>query len=195
MTKAGAWILSFACLAACGVGDEDDLGGDPNPNGLRCSAAFTVTGTFSPGTPARPLDPETSLPIDGCWPVGTWTFTAAVDTTQEVVDITGDGVGDRCGEVSGTSAPTLEASYSFRVDRTEDPASDGLVESYTYLGNAPTFHKVKVSSGGAGDCEGIMEFVSADKKQWWTFNPALGETSNALTGTGDFTSYEDPQPL
>jgi len=201
MTKAGACLLSVF-LAACGVGD-DAGGGDPdlNPNRLKCSAAFKTTGSFTPGTPARPIDPDTTLPVGGCWPVGTWTFTATIDNDAPVVDITGDGEGERCGALGGTQPPTIEGSYSFKVDRTEDPDSDGLLETYTYLGTSPAFFGVKVSEGGGGDCEGIMEFISADAKEWWTMNPNICTSancqpaSNTISGGGDYTLYLDPQPF
>lgn len=199
-------------FAACGVGDETDdpPGNENNPNGLRCSAAMTTTGSFMEGRP-RPLDPigpdgiegtpdDNTVPLQGCWPVGVWTFTAAIDSTAEVVDIDGDGLGDRCGEVPGTQAPELEASYSFRVDRNEDPDSDGLVDVYTYLGSSAEFFSVKVSEGGGGDCQGIMEFKSADATMWWTFNPNICTSQNCtppssnITGSGDFTFYLEPQP-
>ncbi len=214
MSKAGAYLIATVLLGACGVGDENDVPdpADPNPNRLRCSAALRTTGTFTESaTNPRPNDPlgpdgelgtadDNTLPIGGCWPVGTWTFTASVDTTVDVVDITGDGAGDRCGELSGTQAPTLESSYSFKVDRVDDPDSDGLLETYQYLGSSPNFFAVKISEGGGGDCEGIMEFKSVDSTQWWTLNPNICTSANCappsstITGLGDFTSYLDPQP-
>jgi hypothetical protein len=129
-----------------------------------------------------------------------WTFTATIDDTAEVLDITGDGNGDRCGEVANTQPPALESQYSFRVDRVEDPDSDGLIETYAYLGSSAEFFDVKISEGGGGDCEGILEFKSADSTQWWTFNPNICTSancqppSNTITGTGDFTAYLEPQP-
>lgn len=199
--RAGLLLIASASLAACGVGDTGGGGGgdDDNPNGIVCSAAFRTQGSFQPGTPARPIDPETGEPIGGCWPVGVWTFTATPDPEGEAIDVDGDGDPDRCGEVPGTAAPTVEQSYSFRVDRTEDPESDGLVESYAYLGDSPDFVNVKVSQGGGGDCEGIMEFASADRKSWWLFNPTICTSSscdpatNNIAGTGDFTLYFSPQ--
>ncbi len=214
MRNAGAYLLASALLVgACGVGDEGtDPGADPNPNKLKCSAALKVSGSFTESTTnPRPLDPlgpdgqlgtadDNTQKISGCWPVGMWTFTASVDPTANVVDITGDGMGDRCGEVAGTAVPTLEASYTFRVDRMEDPVNDGLVESYTYLGTSPNFFTVKVTEGGLGDCEGIMEFKSGDAKQWWTFNPEIctsascNPASTSIAGAGDFTTFIDSQP-
>lgn len=213
MTKAGAFLFASMFVVACGVGDEgsNNEPTNPNPNRLKCSAAVTVSGTFQESTTnPRPLDPlgpdgeagtadDNTTTIGGCWPVGTWTFTATVDSTSDVVDITGDGVGDRCGEVSGTSPPTFESSYSFKVERTEDPNSDGLVETYQYLGSSPGFVSVHVSEGGGGDCEGIVEFKNSDATQWWTFNPTICTSanctpaSNSIAGSGDFTTYLDPQ--
>ena len=211
-----AFLLSSVVMVACGVGDEVGPGGpgpDVNPNRMQCSAAFQTTGSFVQGAP-RPLvndaaDPRNGLPIQGCWPVGTWTFTASVDNTASVLDLDGDGEGDRCG-ADGTAAPTLETSYSFKVERIEDVLSDGLVEKYTYLGTSPNFFKVKVSEGGGGDCEAAMELVSADRKQWWMLNPGICTSDEARTaaelkqcqafgnrqivGSGDYTVYLDPQP-
>lgn len=186
MTKAGAWILFSVMIGACGVGDDGGGGPDVNPNRIKCTAAFTTQGTWAEGTPVRPPEIPT-----GCWPVGTWNFTAMVDATQEVVDVTGDGVGDRCGEVSGTQAPSVLAGYSFRVDRVDDPASDGWLESYTYLGDMATFFKLGVTEGGVGDCEGALELRSLDKKEYWIFHPA--ETGITIAGTGEYTLYLDPQ--
>jgi hypothetical protein len=210
MTKAG---VTFALLfTACGVGGPGDDEPDPNPNGVQCGAAFLTTGSFvEDAANPRPLDPigpdgeagtadDNTVPIGGCWPVGTWTFTATVDSAAAVVDADNDGDGDRCGEVSGTNVPGLEASYSFRVTRTEDPAAGGLVESYQYLGTSPNFFGIKVSEGGGGDCEGIVEFKSTDSKQWWTFNPNIctsancAPPSNTITGSGDFLQYFESQP-
>jgi hypothetical protein len=191
MKTAGTFILIVGLMTACGVGDEGGIDPpDPNPNKIKCSGAFTVTGSFVAGTPARPIDPETMMPIGGCWPVGTWTFTVAVDNTAEVPDVTGDAVGDRCGEVPGTQAPTVNPGYAFRVDRMLD--QDGYVESYTWTGDMTNFWKVKVSEGGSGDCEGTAEFVSTDKKGYWSIKP--NQAGATITGAGDFTLFLDPQP-
>jgi len=203
MTKAGISFVLCALLGACGVGDEGDDGvtpTDPNPLRLQCSAGITITGTFTESV-TNPRPPDVNDPTQlqgGCWPVGTWNFTAAVDPAADVLDITGDGVGDRCGEVAGTTAPTFESSYSFSVDRVDDPANDGIVETYQYIGTSPNFVSIKVSEGGGGDCEGIMEFKSTDSKSWWVFNPVICTSagcvspSNTISGKGDFTVYLDP---
>jgi hypothetical protein len=213
MTRnAGACVLLGLLIglltAACGVGDEggggDDGGNppdpiDPNPNRIQCSAAFTITGSFAPGTPARPVEVPT-----GCWPVGTWSFTATVDNTAEVLDITGDKKGDRCGEVAGTNAPALAPSYSFRVDRSPlnddngtpgDPSDDAIIgwsETYAYMGDMSTFLRIAVSERGGQACEGHLELISPDKKSHWELVP--NQTGTTIDGIGDFTLFMDPQP-
>jgi len=189
--------LLFATLAAataCSVGGGGGGGGadansgagsdDPNTkNGIVCNSAFTITGTFTPGTPGRPIDPDTQLPITGCWPVGTWTFTAAVDTAWV------DPTGAKC-----PTSPTVLPSYSFRVDRTDE--GTGLVESYTNLTtlNGLQAH-IAVSSNGQG-CEGNFEMGSADGKDFWNMQPTLlnpaagGAPLTALGGTGDYSEYK-----
>src|ERR1044071_10476823 len=89
MTRiAGASVLLAALTAAagCGVGGDDGgttPPGDDQPppidNSEICNASFTISGTFTRdnATPP-PTDPETGTPLTGCWPIGTWSFTAAV---------------------------------------------------------------------------------------------------------------------
>jgi hypothetical protein len=197
MRKAGSFILVSLVVAACGVGndmpgggDDDPLPIDPNPNGIACSDTFVITGTFTEGVPARPIDPETQMPVGGCWPVGTWTWTAALEMTMEVPDITGDGVGDRCGSVAGTSRPTVNSNYAFQVMRVDD--GEGFVESYEWTGDRTNYWKVKVSEGGGGDCEGAAEFISPDKTGYWNMKP--NQAGNVLSGFGEYILYLEPQP-
>jgi hypothetical protein len=224
MTRhAGVSVLLGLLMAACGVGDEGGGPGgddgppieDPNPNKITCSATFKVTtGSFqlSP-TPtweeAHPPPEGTPRSATDCWPVGTWTFSAAIDPTAPVLDINDDGKGDRCGEVTGTTAPTLAATYSFKVTRTPlidnngtptEPADDtqiGWQEGYEYLGDMATFKSVHVSEGGGAQCEGTLEMRSADKTAFWTFKPDLTLPIDATTGTieglGEYTLYAEAQ--
>lgn len=185
------FVLISLCAAACGVGEDgdnnpaDDLpyeDEDPNPNRLQCSEAFRITGTWTPKEPLKPVD------VSGCWGVGTWSFTVAVDSTAPVLDITGDGQGDRC---QGAAAPQLAPGYSFEVNKVMD--DDGWVETWAYTGPT-TFHslyQLKVSEGGGGECEGGLTLISADRKSMWNFKPALN--NGTLTGQGDFTVFLDPQ--
>jgi hypothetical protein len=170
--------------AACGVGDSSGIsGGSDDRNtklGVTCNGAFKLTGTFTPGTPARPIDPDTNLPLTGCWPVGTWTFTAAVDPA-----------GTNC-----KSAVEVLPSYSFRLDRAEGTDMQGLTDTVTNLTSiGDKLWHLSVSSNGQG-CEGNFEFASADGKDYWDMKPALLNPPNAtdppstkLVGNGDYDEY------
>jgi hypothetical protein len=182
----GACVAFGLMLAACGVGDTG--GGDTQPDassddpdialGITCRAAFNLTGTMTPGTPTRPLDPATTQPITGCWPVGTWSFTATVDTTTMQTH--------PC-----TTPPTVLPKYEFRVDRTQQTDGSGLVESYTYLGDMAMLGHLKVSEGGGGECEAGLELWSIDNKMFWNMKPDLTQTT--IAGHGDFAVYKDAQ--
>ncbi len=143
-------------LVACDPGSVDGQTTDE----LLCSAELTFAGSFAVGTP-KPLE------ISGCWPIGTWTFTAAV------------GVHD-CA-----AAPTPLPQYQIRVDRdltSEDPDFSWL---YTYVTDPAAPSSVSVTSGGGGLCEGIVLVFSADGKTVWNMHPAL-QADNSLNGTGDY---------
>lgn len=180
MRIAGASLL-FATLAAttaCGVGNDPAGGGggsdDRTKLGILCSASLKITGTFArAATPQPEIDPDTGLPLTGCWPVGTWTFSATVDSNT-------------C-----KTAPTLLSSYSFRVDRVENgPDGQGFVDSYTNMTTvgAMNWH-VGVSSNGQG-CEGHLELGSADGTEYWQMQPALLKTDpTKLVGSGDYDLY------
>lgn len=183
----------------CGVGDETTPI-DPNPLAMACTDGFKVTGTFTASTP-RPAD------VEGCWPAGTWTFQLALDPTDDqILDITGDQLPDRCGRVAGTTAATFESSYSFTVTRTDD--GDGYVDSYAMAGGSfaskcanddgsPTsgacVFRLKVSEGGGGECEGGLEIYSADRTEHWNLKPSQTTGVTALTGQGEYTKYTSPQ--
>jgi hypothetical protein len=193
--RVGACILGSLFAVGCGVGD--DGGGIPenkNPNGLVCTDAGTITGTFTAGTPVQPPD------VSGCWPVGTWTFTVALDPADDnVLDITGDDQPDRCGRVSGTNAAVFDASYSFVVNRTM--TEDGWDESYVLTGavqdgerykwNDKLLYRLKVSEGGGGDCEGGLELYSLDGKSYWNLKPS--QLGAVLSGVAEFALYEESQ--
>ncbi|HEX2690137.1 MAG TPA: hypothetical protein VHN14_26160 [Kofleriaceae bacterium] len=191
MTRIAGASVFFGILVAttaCGVGGDDDggfTGGtDPKP-GIVCSASFKINGTFAPipaGSPgARPQDPEdpTKL-LAGCWPAGTWTFTAAVADNQ-------------C-----PTAPAVLPSYSFKVDRMEGADMQGLVDTYTNTTSvgAMQWH-LSVSSNGQG-CEGNFEFGTMDGKDYWNMQPVLLNPPNAtdpptttITGQGDYDEYNN----
>jgi hypothetical protein len=199
--RLGAFLLLSSFLGVgCGVGD--DSGDIPI-----CADAFKVTGTFTPGTPARPAtDPtpdETGAypPFTGCWPFGTWNFTVAIDPSEDAIqDFNNDKVPDRCGTVSGTSIATFESSYSFTVTRMDD-AKDDFIDTYTLAGttqdgertffNDKILYKLKVTEGGSAECEGGLELYSKDGKSFWNLHPTQGGTT--IGGTGDFFLYKSSQ--
>jgi hypothetical protein len=181
-------ILAVALFGACTQPLPKDQVDGPRPDGpvitesRYCEETYSLRGTWTAGTPVR----DSSAPT-GCWPVGTWTFTPTLDRTREVGDYNGDGKADRCGDVTGTTAPTVAASYSFRVNRVDD--GSGWVDSYTYLGShtAPEV-RVEVSGDGGGECEGDVELIDGEKV--WNFKAA--QTGATIVGYGEFHSGNKP---
>ena len=167
-----AGILVFVLAAsACGVGDDGPGNGSDDPNaklGIICNAMMELSGTFTAGTPGRPLDPDTNQPITGCWPVGTWSFTVS-------------SMMNGC-----KTAPVPLQSYSFRVDRA-DPDGTGYVETDTLVTSTDMQSHVHVSASGIG-CEGALELGSADGTEYWNLQPVLNGTT--LAGKGEYTLYK-----
>lgn len=169
----GAFVLvGSLMLGACGVGDpQADSDNRDEQLGIVCNATFTTTGTFAAAAPTRPAG-ET-----GCWPVGTWTFTAKVDQNE-------------CD-----TAPSVLASYSFKVDRAVDPdpaKDEGYVESYTWLGGTELkVRKVGVSALADG-CQGGIELFSADGTQFWNMRPHLNP-DGSVNGFGEYALYDSNQ--
>ncbi len=191
--------MSFLAFG-CGVGDEEEFALDQ----AVCTDAFKVTGSLTPKDPQRPTqDPNNPAdPFTGCWPVGTWTFTVSIDPSDEnILDVDGDQMGDRCGVVGGTKVASFEASYSFIVDRKEGMDGQGPEDSYTLVGavqegdkwtwNDKVLSRLKVTEGGGGECEGGLELFSADGKSYWNMKPAL--TGTTISGFGDFKLFEKAQ--
>lgn len=169
----GAFVLlGSLVLGACGVGDEKaDTDNRDTQLGIVCNATFTTTGTWTAATPTRPTE------ITGCWPVGTWTFTAKVDANE-------------CDK-----APGVLPSYSFKVDRAVDPdptKDEGYVESYTWLGsNELKLRKLSVSEIASG-CEAGVELFSADGTQFWNMRPLLAP-NGTMSGFGEYALYDSNQ--
>ena len=128
-------------------------------------------GTFVPDTAnAAPMGWVT------CWPVGTWTFTAKVGTTD-------------C-----TPAPTPAAQYVMtgitQPDQNGDPQP---VMQFT--GDAGIRSIAKYSDGGSGLCEGELDLYSTDGKTVWLLKPELN-ADNSLTGDGEYGVFStDQYPL
>ena len=146
-----------------------------------CNAAFTATGTFAADTTApRPTEPDTGAPLTGCWPVGTWNFTAKVDATSP----------NNC-----QAQPTVLSSYSFKVARTPDPSGGTdtvqTLTNLTTLAGGVQYH-LSMSANGQG-CVASFEFGSADGTQYWNMQPTLPKdlTATAISGSGDYTLYKN----
>jgi hypothetical protein len=173
----GLGIVSLLA-AGCGIGDD----GKPQMMGLGviCSSPLTITGTFTQGA-ARPIDSATGMPLDGCWPDGTWTFMVQV----------GQAATGGC-----TPAPTPLASYTFSDHRTDpDGTGDFTMDNFTYAPDStwPNYH-VKVSENATG-CEGSLELFSPDGKKVWGLVPEVTQLNgqNTLGGEGDYTEYDSVQ--
>lgn len=170
MLQRGLFVV-LGLAAGCGVGDEGGLDGTSDDRdetlGILCNAMYDLTGSFAAGTPARPSDTPT-----GCWPVGTWTFTATMTSNE-------------CA-----AAPAqLQGSYAFRVDRTM--MADGWYETYEFLGDAALLYKVGVSEGGGGECQGGLELYSVDGTEYWNFKPA--QTGPTIVGFAEYARYDSDQ--
>jgi len=170
-------------LSACGVGD-DGVPSTPEPR--ECLANLSITGQFTMSQAAPDnVNNDTGDPpgdgkpdIMGCWPTGTWTFSAAI-------------VDNTC-----KTPPVLLPEYKFTATYVPDPTDP----KYTYELVAPTpaamaNHRIHVSSGGGGLCEAGVELYSEDGKQFWNLLPALNtfNASGPLTGFGEYSEWKDPQ--
>jgi hypothetical protein len=131
--------------------------------GIVCEAQVKIAGHFETSA-ARPAD------VFGCWPVGTWTFSASVESSD-------------CA-----SPPALAPQYAFAVARDADS-----IETYRYLGATSSEGiALKVSSGGSGLCEGGLMIYSADRKTLVNLKPTL-HADGTITGNGEVELYATPQ--
>lgn len=194
MTRIAGASLLFALMtatAACGVGGDDGMKTPPQPDpindGVVCNAHFTVAGTFAPGITPRPIDPDTGMTITGCWPVGTWTFTATVDNT---------GLAPLPGDPPVCATAPNVVPYSFKVERT--PATDGGTDTVQMITNLTSLTAsaavqvhVSMSSDGQG-CEGSLEMGTADGLKYWNMKPTLSKdpAARTLAGVGDYSEFK-----
>jgi len=164
-----ALLLATGCLV-------ESSGEDLTPTdmlGRICTMDLATTGSFVQSKAAPPH--EDGTPYTGCWPIGTWTFSASV------------GMGD-C-----QTKPTLLAQYQFKVDEMLD--ADGIpYQVNTYMTDPTARARVKVSQGGDGLCEGELNLFSADGKEVTILKPEL-YIDNHLGGSGEFQVYGSDQWL
>lgn len=145
-------------------------------------AHFKVTGTFAPGATPRPTDPDTNTPLEGCWPVGQWDFTATV--TSELAE----------KEVACATPPSVLPKYSFKVEAklASNDGGDDTVQVATSLTTADGMQMhVSVSSNAQG-CAGSLELGSADGTAYWNLQPTLAKdpATRVLEGKGDYIHYK-----
>jgi hypothetical protein len=142
--------------------------------GRVCTQTLKHSGSFVQSKAPPPK--EDGTPYTGCWPIGTWTFTAAVE-----------GPGD-CD-----NTPSLLPQYQFKVDEMLD--ADGIpYQVNTYMTDPTVRHRVKVSQGGAGLCEGELNLFSADGKEVWILKPSMYADLH-LEGEGEYQLYGSDQWL
>jgi hypothetical protein len=137
----------------------------PAPLGTElCEATLSLAGTFVQGDA-----PPTDFP-GGCWPDGTWTFTATV--TQ-----------NGC-----SSAPQLESQYQFKVVEDAD-----YNDTITYLNDPSNMYVATKISGGEGAvCTGAFMIYSSDGKTVINLRPAM-QADNSINGQGDYRVYDADQ--
>jgi len=182
MTNPRTLVIGLGLLiTGCGVGDNQSSTPDPRI----CQAHFTVAGTFTLGqAPPDRVNNDTQVPpadgvpdIQGCWPVGTWTFTLAQDDNT-------------C-----KTAPTPLAEYKFTTTFVDDPVEPDYAYALNEPNPAGAKYRVGVSSGGGGLCTAQMELFSDDGKQTWILNPALNSfnMSGPLDGLAEYAEWKDAQ--
>ena len=96
-----AILLATGCLVES---QGPDLTG-PDMLGRICTQDIVTTGSFVQSKAAPPN--EDGTPYTGCWPIGTWTFTASY------------GAGGNC-----ETKPALLPQYQFKVEEMLD--ADGI---------------------------------------------------------------------
>jgi hypothetical protein len=191
MTRVWASVLLGLSVGACGVGDDGTHSTITTPNdalGVVCDDPLTTTGTWQMGTvcsdtgntcsgtcpggaTCAAVQPATAL---GCYPIGTWTFTATLTGTE------------------ACAAPVqLLPSYTVVLTQISDQQGDP-VQIATYTTDPTTHSRTKVSSGGSGLCEGDFELFSPDGTQQWNFTPDLN-ADNSITGQGLYRLYTSDQ--
>ena len=165
--------VSALLLTGCLVQTDADPVESTDMLGRVCTTTLKTSGSFVQSKAAPPN--EDGTPYKGCWPIGTWTFTASI--------VEGD-----C-----TTPPTLLDQYQFKVDEMFD--ADGIqYQVNTYMTDPSARHRVKVSQGGDGLCEGELNLFSADGKEVFILKPELYEDLH-LGGEGEYQLYKADQWL
>jgi hypothetical protein len=176
LRRLNALTLGFLATAVLSTGCMVDSVEDTTPMtkdtiGRLCTLQMTVTGSFAQSK-APPVH-EDGTPYTGCWPIGTWTFQVQRGVTD-------------CDH-----SPTLLPQYQFKVDE----ALDMDMQPYqvnTYMTDPTQRHRVKVSQGGDGLCEGELNLFSTDGTEVWIIKPEL-YADNHLGGDGEYSKHASDQ--
>jgi hypothetical protein len=163
-----ALFLVTGCLVSS---DPDPVPTPPDLLGRICTQQLTTTGSFVQSV-APPANPD-GTPYEGCWPIGTWTFTASV----------GDG--------DCETKPTVLAQYQFKAELMTDMDGNDY-QVYTYMTDPSIRNRLKISQGGDGLCEGELNLFSTDGKSVWILKPELYADQH-LGGNGEFQLYGSDQ--
>ena len=183
MRTTGLLLSSLLFVGACGVGDEETS----TPDERLCTAELSISGNFMMSAPAPDeVNNDTNLPpgdgmpdITGCWPTGTWAFSASIESTT-------------------CSSPPVQPATEYRFTTTYAQGMDGQGGEFNYTLVSPSLatgeYRLKVSSGGGGECEGVMELYLDGAKKAWILHPALGvfNSSGPLTGVGEYGEFAEP---
>jgi hypothetical protein len=137
----------------------------PVPLGVElCEASLSLAGTFT-----QSAAPPTGFP-GGCWPTGSWTFTATVTMNG-------------CN-----NAPSLPSQFQFTV--VEDTDYNDTITYNTDPNNM--YVATKISGGEGGVCVGAFQIYSADGKTITNLRPAM-QADNSINGAGDYRVYDADQ--
>jgi len=150
-----------------GTGGSGGGGGAvPVAGNLLCTTNLAMAGTFTQVN-APPSDFA-----GGCWPDGTWVFTATVTDSDCASGMT----------------PTVENQYKFTVTEDAD-FNDTIVYN-----NDPAnmYVTTKISGGDGGVCVGAFMIFSADGKTVWNLRPAM-QADNSINGQGDIQVWDADQ--
>lgn len=178
-------VLVALLASACTTGSSGIEPGNPEAGnqqlGIQCSTSYAASGTFAPNTADQPPSG-----FEGCWPIGTWTFSLTVNT-----DPNSGGDVDTC---AASHPQTPLAQYSFTGTTTVNSDGD-KEEHFTYnpgAGDQTANYTAKVTEGGTGICAGSLKLYDASGTQVWTLSPELNQ-DNSITGGAEFDLYTDDQ--
>jgi hypothetical protein len=181
MRSAGISLAVGIALALAGCTSGDETPPNNDMRGITCQDNFTLTGNFVLSTMSgsgRPTDNQ-----DGCWPVGMWTFSVALDTSMT----------NNC-----SPTPQALAQYQFEGDLAPDPddPSGPPLETYKYdTDPSDSMIIVKVTEGGSGSCQGELDLYSQDGTQVWLLKPEVDtiDAMSTISGYAQYTTYKTDQ--